>query len=248
MGRLSSSLAAIACAMVVASCGGASTDEAARPADNASFQAVRGGTGADDPAMQDALRDQIMVDPALAQQANADVVRPPARPESGALPSDRIADAANAERKETLRPAPPPSPECRQCDAARRSLTLGALAESQGATAKCSSQVAYSAGWANRLPKEIPLYPDARVAEAAGADGAGCALRVVSFSSAASMQRLLDWYYTRAVDAGYRAEHQADGKEHILAGTKKGAAFFLILRASPDGGTTADLMADASGA
>ncbi|MBS0478045.1 MAG: hypothetical protein JSR79_01950, partial [Proteobacteria bacterium] len=46
------------------------------------------GTNANDPAMRAALQDQIMVDPALTGQANADAIRPPQQPYSGALPPD----------------------------------------------------------------------------------------------------------------------------------------------------------------
>ena len=69
-----------------------------------------------------------MVDPALVQQANTDTVRPPAQPVSGAVPPDGVADAARKEETDTVRPAPPASGDCKQCAAARRALTLGALA------------------------------------------------------------------------------------------------------------------------
>jgi hypothetical protein len=244
MNRLSRTVAALALALTAAGCGKAPDEQAAIADLDNSLAQVNGASSANDPALQSALKDQIMVDPALVQQANADTVRPPAQPESGAVPPDGIADAARKPQRDDVRPAPPPSGNCKQCAAARRALTLGALAATQGASAQCAANVAYSNGWANRLPRGVPLYPDARVAEAAGADGDGCALRVVSFASAAPMQRLLDWYYTRTSDAGYRAEHQADGDEHILAGTKSGAAFLLVLNPRKGGGTQVDLMAD----
>lgn len=212
--------------------------------------AITGNTAssANDPALTAALRDQIMVDPALVGQANDDVIRPPTQPESGAVPADGIAVAAMKDDAagETLRSAPAPTGSCRQCAIARQSLTLGALAEKQGGHAgQCAANVSYSAGWANRLPQGVTLYPDARVAEAAGADGNGCALRIVSFASAAPLQRMLDWYYTRASAAGYDAGHQASGAEHVLAGTRKdGGAFLVVARARADGGTDVDVMAD----
>ena len=120
-----------------------------------------------DPALRSALRDQIMVDPALVQQANGDALRPPPQPQTGMVAPDRVMEPRAAER-DRVRPAPPPTPNCPQCAAARRSLTLGALAESQGGrTAGCAEAVNYSAAWANRLPASVPLYPNARVAEAA---------------------------------------------------------------------------------
>lgn len=245
MGRLFREASVIALALIVAGCGKAPNEEAALADLDNSLALVNGASSANDPALQSALKDQIMVDPALVQQANADTVRPPAQPESGAVPPEGVADAAHKKETDTVRAAPPPSGECKQCLAARRVLSLGALAASQGVQAKCTGNVAYSAGWANRLPPGVPLYPDARVAEAAGADGTGCALRIVSFSSAAPMQRLLDWYYTRTSGAGYAAEHSAEGDQHVLAGTRKqGGAFMLYLKPRKDGGTDVDLMAD----
>lgn len=228
-----------AIALTIAACG-ATPDGQATNADPG-----HGASSANDPVLRAALRDQIMVGPDLVQQANADTIRPPAQPETGALPPDGIATIAAAVPGK-LRAAPPPAAACPLCAAARRSITLGALAESQGVSAQCVAGIGYAMGWANRLPAGVPLYPDARVAEAAGADGAGCALRAVSFASAAPMQRMLDWYYTRGAEAGYRATHQADGVAHVLAGRRpddKGM-FMVVLKPRHDGGTDVDLLAD----
>lgn len=233
---------------LLAGCGGPGAPAASTQTDAPVLGNIASSAG--DPALTAALREQIMVDPALVQEANADAVRPPTHPLAGAVPPDGIAARAMAARLPpdgTLRPAPAASGACPQCDVARRSLTIGALAQQQGGrTGRCATTLSYSAGWANRLPAGVPLYPDARVAEAAGADAAGCALRIVSFASAAPMNRLLDWYYTRTGDAGYDAGHGADGAEHVLAGSRRGGtgAFMLVLRARPDGGTDADLLAD----
>lgn len=236
-----------AAALALAACGKPASDQAALADLDNSLATMNDAASVNDPVLQGALRDPIMVDPKLLQQANANTVRPPMQPGSGALPPEGIAGAAQKQATGALRSAPAPTGTCKQCAAARKALTLGALAQSQGASAQCVTNVAYSADWANRLPRGVPLYPDAQIAEAAGADRDGCALRVVSFASAAPMQRLLDWYYTRTSEAGFRSEHQVDGGEHVLAGTKKGAAFFLILKPRQNGGTQVDLMADGAG-
>jgi hypothetical protein len=208
-----------------------------------------------DPALMSALHDQIMVDPTLAQQANNDAVRPPAQPYSGAVPPDGVAvppsgtvASTGPAASETLKSAPAPSASCPQCTAARESLTLGALASRQKdkRTSGCAGKMRYSASWAERLPADLPLYPDARVSEAAGSEAGGCAIRAVSFASSAPLQTMLDWYYTRATKAGYSAEHQADGGEHVLAGTRDrdNGAFALFLTSRPDGGTDVDLLAN----
>lgn len=233
-----------ALSLALAACGGETkTANADLDRLDRELGAVNTTSPAGDPALRSALKDQIMVDPTLTRMANADAVRPPPQPLSGTVPPDEPASGKPAEQ-DALRAAPPPG-ECRQCAAARRAMTLGALAASQGGNAGgCAGTIAYSAAWANRLPRSVPLYPDARVSEAAGADGAGCRLRVVSFTSGAPLQRLLDWYYTRATAAGFAAQHGAEGGEHTLAGTKAGAAFLVTLKAAPDGGTAVDLMAD----
>ncbi|WP_448661891.1 hypothetical protein ACG3SL_14560 [Sphingomonas sp. CJ20] len=202
-----------------------------------------------DPQLAGALQDQIMVDPQLGQQANSDAIRPANQPYSGAVPNDAV--AANTDKFDTTGLMKTPAPtvagkDCAQCAAARESVTLGGLAQRQkgGNTSQCAASLTYSASWAQRLPADLPLFPQARVTEAAGTEAGKCALRVVSFSSPQPMQTMLDWYYTRAVKAGYTAEHQIDGKEHILGGTRArdDGAYVLFLTNRPDGGTDIDMV------
>ena len=230
---------AFPCALLLAACSGAPDAKVESARQN-------GAVMGDDPVFRAALRDPIMVDPALMQQANADTVRPPPYPVSGAVPPDDIAARGTAFDPGRLRATPAPSSGCPQCRIVRRSLTLGALAESQGVDSRCTATIGYSTAWANRLPDAVSLYPDARVVEAAGADGNKCALRAVSFASAAPLPRMLDWYYTRATDAGYRAEHRAEGDEHLLTGrrTQGAGAFLVVLKPRPGGGTSVDLVTD----
>ena len=225
--------------------------------DNELVEAGSGGTNVSDPAMTSALQDQIMVDPALAQQSNADSVRPPAQPYSGGVPPVSIAQTpggatTGAATSETIKPAPvPASKDCPECQAARDSLTLGALASRQRdkRTSGCAGALRYSARWAERLPVDVPLYPGARVVEAAGADTDVCHLRAVTFSTAAKLQAVLDWYYTRVTNSGFSAEHQSDGSEHTLGGTRDrdGGAYVLFLTGRRDGGTDVDLVANNGG-
>jgi hypothetical protein len=124
----------------------------------------------------------------------------------------------------------------------------GIAAGSSGAisSAMTSENMRYSTRWSQRLPGDLPLYPDARVAEAAGNDANGCSIRAVSFSSSAPLQKVLDWYYTRATNAGFSAEHQANGAEHVLGGTRgrDDGAFALFLTSRSDGGTDVDMVAN----
>lgn len=199
-------------------------------------------TNTTDPAVTAALQDQIMVDPGLTGQANGNAVRPPDRPYSAAAPAATVA-SGSAAKGETLESAPAPG-ACPSCKGGREALTLGELAAVQrGGQRQCANKVGYSAVWANRLPAAFALHPDARVGEAAGTDADGCRLRVVSFTIAQPVGRMVDWYYTRARKGGYSTEHQAEGEQHVLGGTRGNAAYAVFL--SPSGaGTSVDLIVD----
>ena len=141
---------------------------------------------------------------------------------------------------------PPPTP----AGAAGRGLTLGELAKSQAApgarTAECDKTFRMAPQWADRLPTALPLYPGARVSEAAGNDSPGCRVRIVSFTSTAALGTILDYYYASVIRAGYTAEHQLSGTDHILGGTreKDGSAYYLIASARDGGGTQVDIVAN----
>ncbi|MBO9714480.1 hypothetical protein [Sphingomonas sp.] len=226
--------------LALAACGG--SDESADATSNAN---------AVDPALASALQGQIMVDPQLSQQSNGQAVRPASGAYSAGVPSDNAAGTSAAANDGPLMKTPAPTTAdkgCTACSAARESATLGGLAARQAdkRTSGCAANLQYSAGWAQRLPRDLPLHPQARVTEAAGTETGECALRVVSFSLPVGMQGTLDWYYTRAVRAGYTAEHQVDGDEHILGGTRDrdGGAYVLYLSSRADGGTDVDLVAN----
>lgn len=206
------------------------------------------GNGAD-PVLKGALQDQIMVDPQLAQQSNKDAIRPPTQPYSASLPAETVAAGKAAMPKEgELLKAPAPTQGGPAFAAQDQAVTLGGLAARQKnpRTAGCAAKLAYSAGWAARMPAAMPLHPQARVVEAAGTQADGCSLRAVSFSTPQPLQTMIDWYYTRAVKGGYSAEHQLKDGSHLLGGTRKrdGAAYILFLSARADGGTDIDLLAD----
>lgn len=225
--------------LALGSCGGSSNDKSL---DTLDAELLDTGGNA---AVVAALNDQIMVDPALAAQSNLDSIRPPRQPYSAPVPADDVAKQPAPPPEDLLHaPAPVAAQSCAQCKVASDSATLGALAGRQ--SGGCGASLSYSARWASRLPAGIPLYPGARVSEAAGSEKKPCALRAVSFSTDRPMQYMLDWYYTRAVRSGYSAEHQTDGSQHVLGGTrdKDGAAYVLYLTDRPDGGTDVDLVAN----
>jgi len=200
-----------------------------------------------DPALAAALAEPIMIDPDLGGQANGDALRPPEQPLSGAVPPIDIAPIALPELE--LAKAPPPAKTCPACTAAHEALTLGALAAflTSASTRACAADIGYSARWAARLPDGVPLYPDARVREAAGNDTGTCRLRTVRYMTAAPVARVIDFAYTRARKAGYSTAHQAQDGAHALTGTRDGAFYAVIARPRDDGGSEVALVVDTRG-
>ncbi|HEX8485276.1 hypothetical protein [Sphingomonas sp.] len=172
-----------------------------------------------DPALTAALHDQIMVDPALAQSSNGNAVRPPPRPDPLAVPLDSGTGG----------------------NPIGGALTLGALAAQVPGTAGCAATIGYSAMWATRLPAAFPLYPDAAVAEAAGNDRGGCALRIVSFAASAPPARTLAWYAARARANGYSVERTGDTR---VAGQRGPATYVVYAQPRTGGGSDVDLIVD----
>jgi len=167
-----------------------------------------------DPAVTSALNDQILVDENLAAQSNRNAARPSPTPAGAPYPApDAVPGKA----------AGPPA----------------ALAGPKG----CSDarRFDYNMAWANKLAPNFPVYPGGKVTEAAANNSGGCSTRVVTFTTAENWQRVLDWYHTKAVGAGYSSEHQVRDGDHILAGAndRDKGAFYLIVTPRPKGSEVA---------
>jgi hypothetical protein len=170
-----------------------------------------------DPQIAGALNDQILVDPNLANQSNRTAVRPPATPTQAQYPDNNRPTAPGGARVQN----------------ASQTLTGTGCADPAGFD--------YNRNWASRLPAAFPLYPGAQVSDAAGNDRPDCRARAVTFATGDNFQRVLDWYHTRAVRAGYSSEHQLRQGDHILAGTNQadGGAFYLIVTPKGNGAEAA---------
>lgn len=201
-----------------------------------------------DPAIKGSLEDKIMVDPKLTGQANQNAVTPGNKPVAGGVPAvagakaATVAEAAAALKAGKLLAAPKalPMEACDGCDT-KRPVTIGAMARDQ-AKGSCDAKLTYNNQWADRLPAAFKVYPRATLREAAGIAGGKCNIRVVNFQTAASLQAVLDYYHTMAVNAGYTSDHRINGSEHMLGGTKGELAYVVMART--DGGMTdVDLVA-----
>lgn len=252
---------AIALALVLAACG---TEGFGGEADaDAIDEAILGEPDNSDPALTTALEDQIMVDTDLNGQSNRNAALPNDTVAGAPIPDtfgasrEQIARAQEAISAGRLLSAPAPreatEEDCGSCDAAsagRGETTLGALASDQSDGAACAAgDVRYSLAYADRMPSAFRPYPRSEVIEAAGNDAPGCGLRVVSFRSAASMERLIDWYYTRAIRSGYSSEHLIRHGDNVLGGYRgrDEAAYYIIFANHPGGGTNVDIVANNGG-
>ncbi|MFC0205576.1 hypothetical protein [Novosphingobium soli] len=196
--------------------------------------------GESDPALDGGLGDPVLVDPQGGSDQRAIAVPPQDRtPEAVAAARRQAAESAGG----TLQPPP-----------AAAQGGAGALAEAAAKTAQvapatraagtdCAAKVRYSGEWVARIPAELPVYPRAAVQEAAGIDGDGCALRVVSFATPVSVDDVIGFYYGKATAAGYTAEHKLDGSDHVLGGRRQARAYVVYARKLEGGLTEVDLVA-----
>lgn len=131
-------------------------------------------------------------------------------------------------------------------DPTRAATKRDALPAATDPGGKCD--FAYDAAWARRLPAGLPLYPGARLVEAAGSDAPGCRRRIVSFTAAAAPAKVLAFYRAKATAAGFSTEHLVQQGADILGGTKGKTAYLVTIAPSgaPSGaGSTVDLIANA---
>ena len=213
----------IAAVLLLAGCSGGAPDKAELD----KIDAKLGGKAGADPVLSLALEEPIMVDPNLLSQSNEDSIRPPAQPFQAPVPLD---------------PGLP--------DATGAGQTLGDLAQTQARAAKdrfngCALDVEYSMDFANRLPGDLPLYPRARVAEAAGSDAANCKLRAVTYATPATPKAMIDYYLTVGRRAGFNVSHSSDGKDDLVSGTRDrdNGAFYAVIAAA-GAGSAVDLVAN----
>ena len=78
--------------------------------------------------------------------------------------------------------------------------------------------------------------------EAAGTDVAGCALRVVNFVTPVPLGEVMDFYFTRARNAGFSAQLVLQDGDTVLAGVKGRASYVVYARRLRTGATEVDLV------
>jgi len=210
------------------------------------------GDTADDSDVREnaALGDEIMVDPDLAGQntANSALAVPP----TGALPAVALTpEAITAARSEAftllggasaVKKAPKAQEVSGTLDDNAALAVAARAAAAPGGNPACVDQAEYTARWAARLPAAFPVYPRGAVQEAAGTDAGQCALRVVNYLSAVPLADIIDFYHTRAVEAGFSAQHVHDGEYNILGGARGARSYIVYARSLADGSTEVELI------
>jgi len=165
-----------------------------------------------DPAVTSAIEDEILVDPNLVQQSNPKGIRHPERPLQAPYPAaDLVQTGANVP---------------------------GGVGASSGApiASPCGVPFQHGAEWAERLPAEFPPYPGGRVTEAAGADNGNCRARVVTFATDHRANQVLEWYRGVAMRAGFDAEHEMRGQDHVLGGVNGATDGAYLVIVTPEAG------------
>lgn len=192
-----------------------------------------------DPAIAGALADQILIDPDLVGQNEAAAVAYVPTGEGGVPTLDIGTDAIQRAREEAVAMVGGPSALRRAPEPA---ADPAALIAAGGSTPACAQKAQYTMAWAAKLPEAFPVYPRGAVQDAAGSDGEGCALRVVNFQTPVPLGDVLDFYYTRALAAGFSAERARQDSDELLAGRLAGSTFILFARRLPSGATEVDLV------
>lgn len=195
-----------------------------------------------DPLAMQALNEQIMIDPDLSQQneANAALTGGTDHSLPVVVATREAIDAAKLEAAElvggsaNLRPLGPPAmideplPEI-----ARYSVTE--LAKLSDASQACADSATFTASWAASMPKHFPIYPQGNTIEAAGNDAGPCRLRAVRFLSPVAAADVLAFYAASARKAGVDAEFARAGDTDVLKGGQGTKRFAVYVRARPSG-------------
>ncbi|WP_324828002.1 hypothetical protein [Qipengyuania zhejiangensis] len=213
-----------------------------------------GGEGDDaanaiDPASEQALNDELLTDPDLAgnNEANAAL----SGTGNAAIPdidkSQRAVDAARTRAAElvggteSLKPAPAARQLAENAPDSAAMIAAAQAAVAPGG-ANCAASVKYSASWAARLPTAFPVYPRGNTQEAAGSDEGECALRIVTFYTPVALDDVLAFYSSRARDAGFGVDHVVKAGDNVLSGTKGQSAYVVYGRRLDSGVTQIDLV------
>lgn len=195
-----------------------------------------------DPAITAALDAPLMIDPDLAELNEVSAAGSFASL-SRALPLEdnslAAIDAARIEAQQLVGGATRMlnAPAARVVEQGKASSAAIAEAQRLAEAGGCPARATTTAMWAARMPSLFPVYPRGAVQRAVGTDEGGCALRVVTFTTPAPRQEIVDFYYTAARTASFRTDHVRGPRDEAIGGTRGGAAFVVRLQEAAGGRT-----------
>ncbi|MHA6334185.1 hypothetical protein ACXYL9_10940 [Qipengyuania sp. CAU 1752] len=195
-----------------------------------------------DPATIQALGDQIMVDPDLARQNEANAALtggfdhsiPPVVETREAIADAQLEAADLAGGSRNLIPLGKPRVVKAPIPANVRYSVLE-LAKFTGAPSACVEAASYTAQWAGRMSEVFPIYPRGNAIEAAGIDNSRCALRAVRFLTPVDGRAVLTFYAAKARKAGLPRSHVLQGDTEILRGRAGKRQFAVHVSQRPSG-------------
>lgn len=202
-----------------------------------------------DPVVARALHDPLLTDPDLASRnaANAAI----GFVDSAALPvlkpgPDEARKMVEAMRIELLEGGP--LPELPAPQPGEGGAGLGPMSGPSelltvvAAPETCAGRLREDFALAASLPAAAAIPPRAMVVQAGGADAQGCALRIVRYATAAPVDDVLQYHYTRAVRAGLSVKRFAAPAPSMSAEAAGGERLAVHLRQTPQGLTGVTLV------
>ncbi len=192
-----------------------------------------------DPQVAQALDDPLMTDPdlssrneaaaALRVESDASLPVLPATPE--AIAAARAEAAQVVGGADRLKPLGVPQATGKPLDRdARPQDQLAALL----GDSECRDRLEVSAIWAARLPAAMPIYPRGATISAAGSNGAGCTVRVVTFTTPVPVAEVLAFYADRGRAAGAPPLYLRAGDDLELRGGDRSFSYDVRARLEGD--------------
>lgn len=201
-----------------------------------------------DPMVEQALADNLMSDPDLVGQneANAALVGST----DASLPMEVVtAEAVRESRDKALEILAKngglqPLPEPVALSATGQDSPLELLADQArrlGISDECISSASLSTIWAARLPDYLPIYPRGATMEAIGSRKQGCTFGAVRFLTGAMPEDVAAFYASLAKAKGFAISYSEGDGHHRVTAEREGGKFSIHVRPSLEGLTEVDL-------
>ena len=204
-----------------------------------------------DPLVEQALGDQLMVDPDLASQNEANaaltVAFDSSFPPLVTGPEQRAA-ALTATRSLLLEggeitdlPKPDQGDNNTDFPSLAGALTAAERASRIGFAKECANRLNYSAIWAARLPKQAAIAPDGAVIEAAGNPQAACNIRIVTYVTNLPLEEVMQFHFNLAKRANLAPRYSV-GEENAVHAISSRASIAIHARKRSELQTEVDVI------